>query len=82
MRAAMISLRIRLGAEHPMVVALNEAQDHFQEAYLATGPALTERKTGAEAVAPAFDAVERYKDACDVALSIAHERFANPQMTA
>jgi hypothetical protein len=75
MSAAFVSLRVRLGHLDPLVLALNEAQDRFIAAYMATAPALTKGEAGQAPMAAAFDAVGKFKDACDEALGIASKRF-------
>jgi hypothetical protein len=75
MQAAFLSLSVRLGSFDRLLKPLNEAEDHYTEAYMATGPALVEGRQGPQTVAPAEEALERFKHAREEALSEANARF-------
>jgi hypothetical protein len=77
MRAASASLRFRLGPDDPLVKVLDEARENFVASYLATRPALEEGLQGAQAMAPAFEAVRRFEDALDTMIDVAGTRFGS-----
>jgi hypothetical protein len=75
MRAAFVSLRVRLEQHDPMILALNRAEEKFEATYMATEPALLKHETGEAAMASAFEAARQFKAASDDALDIANARF-------
>lgn len=76
MRAAIMSLDVRLKPGDPILRAFREAEEHFEAAFVATQPMLERKELGRAAAQPAYDQLRLYNEACDAAVAEANKRFA------